>query len=767
MTDEFLIISSREYSGSYTDAFHFNGNIRRHRNDESNSGAALLDTTHSPIALWQFDGDILDSSGNGKDLVVATGATQFVAGPVVGTQAMFFDGSTVLSRSGQVDSDLNFDGLAKEFTVQMIIKPIFYPNAIGDNERKYMNVLRCDTTGSGHGVTKLYDIKLNRDETIYGNHSYFLWESGSATGGPILNISRQFTAWRNNEWQHLAFVKDRINASTGGIRIRYYLDGEFIGDVPYLDGTVTDPGLGPNLFDNVGQNPTEGTGSWVTVGGATDLSNIDDIDVSGSYFSGSISCIKIVGSVLTDDEIKAEYERVFKPIQNTKKYGGSKVNRRTVGAIGSPGPAASIIPPTINRMDFNKVRQNGKFDFRYSEVIPFVSGAALGKSNNFIQLTSEETFWDSLMPSPVEYHVANGAEPLLIERGFRKAPILSETSFPNSSSFALPIIGRGLDPDFITRTPGAGVQSNTYISGGATEILAGDTLWGYMFPFENKYRELKRLKKPSYVLDKDFVVKVSDSGSYMPIPWTADVVGGGGVAASDSDGVLNTPVNTNLFNGMLCILSKIFDPGGAAASNGVEEASIRALIDLTTDNVSTLQIGSLVPSDFVMLSNFELVMVPSLIDTYKFYFGTGRKYGHTANSSFLGDVITTIDGSPGSVGGDGQALAGKINGQLKAFFIAGVQVAGWKYGVYNPIPSKSRVTYRRDRYGQFRDMLEQRLVTKYRLNIKDTITSGPVKVRFVSGSNAAVTASNPTTLNPNSSGIYDREYAAGRPFIED
>lgn len=40
-------------------------------------------------------------------------------------------------------------------------------------------------------------------------------------------------------------------------------------------------------------------------------------------------------------------------------------------------------------------------------------------------------------------------------------------------------------------------------------------------------------------------------------------------------------------------------------------------------------------------------------------------------------------------------------------------IKGWKYGIYNGLPTHSKAIFRRGRYGQFRDMLEQRPFTKY------------------------------------------------------
>lgn len=44
---------------------------------------------------------------------------------------------------------------------------------------------------------------------------------------------------------------------------------------------------------------------------------------------------------------------------------------------------------------------------------------------------------------------------------------------------------------------------------------------------------------------------------------------------------------------------------------------------------------------------------------------------------------------------------------------AGAEIRGWKYGLINGLPQYSKALYRRDRYGQYRDMLEQRQDTKF------------------------------------------------------
>jgi len=66
-----------------------------------------------------------------------------------------------------------------------------------------------------------------------------------------------------------------------------------------------------------------------------------------------------------------------------------------------------------------------------------------------------------------------------------------------------------------------------------------------------------------------------------------------------------------------------------------------------------------------------------------------------------------------------------------------VQIRGWKYGLKNALPVNSSAVFRRDRYGQFRDMLEQRQYTKFYITrnneneiISPTVCQSPVQIIF-------------------------------------
>lgn len=90
-------------------------------------------------------------------------------------------------------------------------------------------------------------------------------------------------------------------------------------------------------------------------------------------------------------------------------------------------------------------------------------------------------------------------------------------------------------------------------------------------------------------------------------------------------------------------------------------------------------------------------------------------------------------GSPGRYADDDSLT-------LFSNLLVGIKPRGFKYGIVNPLPTFSKAVFRYNSYGQFRDILEQRLDAKYFdvLGIKPDGTKGvtgartsPVSIRFV------------------------------------
>lgn len=114
-------------------------------------------------------------------------------------------------------------------------------------------------------------------------------------------------------------------------------------------------------------------------------------------------------------------------------------------------------------------------------------------------------------------------------------------------------------------------------------------------------------------------------------------------------------------------------------------------------------------------------------------------------------------------------------------FNSGAYIDGWRYGLYNGIPTNFSCVFRQNHYGQPRDMLEGRIYTK---TYNNPAIGGPLDeaggINFVSASalrgesdnwlTASIYQSNNVaaayTVNPYGSGIFDKEYRASQPWFD-
>ena len=105
------------------------------------------------------------------------------------------------------------------------------------------------------------------------------------------------------------------------------------------------------------------------------------------------------------------------------------------------------------------------------------------------------------------------------------------------------------------------------------------------------------------------------------------------------------------------------------------------------------------------------------------------------------------------------------------FVVAGPILRGFKYGLYDVVPKVPTSIYRRDRFGNFRDMLEQRKF--YAVKFSDTGTElYPVTTQFVTGSVDEQIWKNYTEWQPgddeptnnSDAGLYELHNRTGKPF---
>ena len=86
---------------------------------------------------------------------------------------------------------------------------------------------------------------------------------------------------------------------------------------------------------------------------------------------------------------------------------------------------------------------------------------------------------------------------------------------------------------------------------------------------------------------------------------------------------------------------------------------------------------------------------------------------------------------------------------------------GFKYGILNANPERRKWKFRRDRYGQFRDMLEQAKDSKVYLEDTQAIIGSPVKVKFVDSSGSTVDPEDTFSSN------VSNEATSSLPYFDD
>jgi hypothetical protein len=371
------------------------------------------------------------------------------------------------------------------------------------------------------------------------------------------------------------------------------------------------------------------------------------------------------------------------------------------------------------------------YEMPYSTYLNYVSGNILGKNYGFVGLDAiEETVFDSLMPSPVDFHVANGAELISVASVLTTSNDLNTPTFASGTAFAIRFANSNV------------TQSNLKID--YTGNYAYDIHWAASFPFEKKYKSLLRLKSLNNILVKSYRVNGVESDPYGAI------------------GVLTPAKTSNIFTGQLAFIEKNLSSDWGGGEENVlsvltEISKSAAITKLQAANTDLLQ----------KITNVNVLNIaPNLRETYKMYFGIGRKtWPRAADDTLMfesGKTANYIDFSLHTNGTESSGLTSRL-GRINF----GVIPAGWKYGVYNALPTSTKLIFRRNRFGQFRDILEQRIFTKFSLAEKNTTTTSPVSVTFISGTAAYVTATNDSTLNTRDSGIYRREYTSGKPFADD
>lgn len=222
----------------------------------------LHDTTHNPVALWQFNGDMLDSGSAGENLTLETGTTLWAPGPVPGTRAFNFNGATRLVGAATAAAALRITG---DMTVEALVRP-GTATTIG-----YLALCAGDLGSETEANNMLWALRFNTQQNLLLDSS---WENGAGVNNDVSNAIEE--AWRY-EWLHVAVTRE---ANVG----KLWLQGRNIATSGVLSA------------------PTGGTSARIRLGCG---------NVAGQFISASLSSVKVCDFALSQAQLQDEVRRTM------------------------------------------------------------------------------------------------------------------------------------------------------------------------------------------------------------------------------------------------------------------------------------------------------------------------------------------------------------------------------------------------------------------------------------------------------------------------
>ena len=230
------------------------------------SGLQQLDTTHSPVALWQFDGDIDYSSGNSYDLSVAACNARFV-GVTPRFKGVSLDGATGFTRAST--AELNITG---DITIECGIRLGYW--AHGSHPDNYAMIYEYPGGGASQAqniTSALYLAHSNAEDR------YMAWytESGSGSGAAFSDGATNLVM--GGSWYHLCVTR-ASNVVT------FYINGNAMAQSSAL--TTPDGGTSSQPHAFISESATQ-------------------------TFTGEAFSLKIIDGALSASDVAAEARRMF------------------------------------------------------------------------------------------------------------------------------------------------------------------------------------------------------------------------------------------------------------------------------------------------------------------------------------------------------------------------------------------------------------------------------------------------------------------------
>jgi len=341
-------------------------------------------------------------------------------------------------------------------------------------------------------------------------------------------------------------------------------------------------------------------------------------------------------------------------------------------------------------------------------------------------ICDQERIYDTLAPNPIACFKLNGANVFAIANG---SPYVS----PGNHIFTSGVDTMG--PAWImfdSYIPDENIQTlpnGTKVWNGITgSINPGvDKHWTKSFPFEPRYSSVKRERSQNFSNIETNLIAAFAEDPGIPTQ-----------KASFS--------NSRIKQRKTGLLIGTFGPRDVSKHNlRPDFLSSGSFFHRWAADVNLGRLAPGTPGPFTA-AGLPVTGSHTSDDTIKILFGFGDAITtHYATSSILSDEDSTGYGRRGTnnwpefrlINSTRNANYGVYNSNTGSLWTTSPIIRGWKYGLYNGLPDYSAVYYRQGRYGQYRDMLEQRLYTRFFYDDKTKIVlsrsevdDGPVTVKF-------------------------------------
>lgn len=412
----------------------------------------------------------------------------------------------------------------------------------------------------------------------------------------------------------------------------------------------------------------------------------------------------------------------------------TKTGPNTVVTNPERGPVVSVVSSTfdnniLENTILDPVNYNDSFTSYRTAVTQ--SKTIINKNIRFLQAISQnEYYYDSFIPDiNTIFAVDDGKLVLMNNNRGDNEPI-----FEFEYVFGTYIYSQSL----------ASFVQHTLTSSNGTQVSNNN--WLYSFPYQLKYRNAIRLQGNPFTLS---TLKYPVSGAIDTSVFAlGELIVFNGInerpiTVLPPDDYWNTPIATTYGQNSGIVFSFLFPSGALPTSpTAAYDAQFSTLRGVIADK-SLYNSGTI---DYQVTIAPVMALTASTTKTnVKFIYGFGD--GFAGFGEFITDTPNTIQD---------YALNSVFFGSL---------IRGWKYGLKSGLPEQTKVLIDRNFYGGFYSMLGSRPNAVFYNNKTGQITY-PIQIQFLSGTQAYVTNSNPSTLNTRESGIFDTFYRVGIPFYE-